>query len=325
MPTTIDAFAHVFPRELYEEMSAVHPSEELDALESAEHLWDVDRRLSDMDEFGIDKQVLTLARPPIWRRMDPSTRLELTRLANDSMREYADTNPDRFIPVGTIPSFDAEYAAEAERCMTDLDMAGVQLFSNVGGRPIDSAEAEAIFERIEANDGVVWLHPQLHDWYEWDSEFMLHKMLGWPFDTSLALCRLVFSGIMARHPDLQIVPHHMGGMIPHFANRIDIVSGLMMENPEMYPYDIPELDDPPIEYFKRFTADTVRAGSPSVLEGGVRFFGEDGVAFATDYPFGPDEGRTFMRIEFEAVEEMDVDESTRRKIFGGNIASLLNG
>ena len=103
MTGKIDAFAHVFPRPVYEKFMEVNPSEELAALDDATELWDVDQRVADMDEFGVDKQVLTLARPPIWRGMDPEDALPLTRLANDLVREVTDEHPDRFIPVATLP------------------------------------------------------------------------------------------------------------------------------------------------------------------------------------------------------------------------------
>ena len=323
MSQTIDAFAHVFPRDVYERMMEVYPTDELRALGSSEHFWDAETRLSDMDTFGIDKQVLTLARPPIWRGMSEAEKLELTRFANDAVRQYADEHPDRFIPVGTIPGLNQSYAVEAKRCIDELDMSGIQLFSNVGGNPIDSLAAESIFSLVAERDAGVWIHPQLHRWHEWDSEYMLHKMLGWPFDTSLALSRLVFSGIMERHPDLKIIPHHMGGMIPHFAARIRLVARLVVENPDMYPFSMPDFDRPPIEYFKRFYADTVRGGAPSILEDGVEFYGADRLVFATDYPFGPDNGRGFMKIESEALDAIDVDPKTRRKVGGENVLSII--
>lgn len=323
MAEVIDGFAHVFPEELYETIAQRYPTDELAALGTNEYFWDIETRLSDMDAFGIDRQVLTLARPPVWRGMDDSTKLELTRRANDAMRAYADQSK-RFVPVGTIPGLNEPYAAEARRCLEDLDMAGIQLFSNVDSEPIDSLAAEAIFRLVAESGAGVWLHPQLHEWYEWDSEFMLHKMLGWPFDTSLAMARLVFSGIMDRHPDLAVIPHHMGGMVPHFANRIELVARMVVENPDMYQFSMPEFDDSPIAQFKRFYADTVRGGASGILEDGVDFYGEDGLVFATDYPFGPDCGRRFLELERDAVHEMDVGKPTREKILGGNVQTILD-
>lgn len=324
MPQRIDAFAHVLPRDFYDEMMDVYPTDELRALGEVDVFWDVESRLSDMDEFGIDKQVLALARPPIWMGMDADAALELTRAANDAVREYADQRPERFIPVGTLPRFDEGFVDEAVRCIEDLGMAGIQVFSNVEGNPIDSGSAESIFAVAERNDAPVWLHPQLHDWYDWDTEFLIHKTLGWPFDTSVAMCRLVYSGIMERHPDLSIITHHMGAMIPHFESRLDLFMEMLIENQDVYPYEPPDSDQPLTDQFRRFYGDTCRNGDAHILEDGLEFYGDDQLVFATDYPFGPQNGRGFMSAEVGAVDEMDVSDEQRERVLSGNIRSLLS-
>ncbi|MFC7216091.1 amidohydrolase family protein [Saliphagus sp. GCM10025334] len=323
MVKRIDAFAHVLPRTFYDRMMEVHPTDELEALGEVDYFWDLETRLSDMDEFGIDKQVLTIARPPIWRGIDPDDALEMTQVANDAVREYSDQAADRFIAVGTLPRLDDEYLDEAKRIVEDLDMAGIQVFSNTEGEPIDSEAAEEIFAYAAEQGAPIWLHPQLHEWHDWDDQFMLHKMLGWPFDTSIAMCRLVYSGIMERHPDLAVIPHHMGAMIPHFQDRMQLFSEMLVENRDVYPYPVPDFEEPPIEYFKNFYADTVRSGGTNVVEDGLEFYGDDHLLFATDYPFGPENGRAFMREESRAVEEMDISESKRNRVWSENFKSLM--
>jgi aminocarboxymuconate-semialdehyde decarboxylase len=322
MTDRIDAFAHVLPREFADALQAAHPTNELDALDDAERFWNMDLRLEDMDEFGIDKQVLTLARPPIWRGISTAEALELTQSANDEVARIGDQY-DEFIPVGTLPFMNDAFLAEYERCVKDLGMAGVQIFSNVGGQPIDSPDFRALYERAADNGTPVWLHPQLHEWHEWDSEYMLHKILGWPFDTSLAMARLVLSGIMADNPDLTVIPHHMGAMIPHFASRINLFHRMLIQHRDVYPYRTPEFEGDVVEQFQGFYGDTCRGGDPKVLEDGAEFFGEDQLLFATDYPFGPDHGRGFMREEVAGVKAMDVSENTRSAIFGANLDGQL--
>lgn len=324
MADVIDAFAHVLPKGFFDEMVEVHPTDELKALSDAPRFWDMGIRLESMDEYGIDKQVVSLARPPIWSGIDPEDSVEMVRLANDGVREIADDHPDRFIPVATLPVVNDDLIDEFDRCIDDLGMAGVQLYSNVSGRPIDSEEVRPLFARAASKGVPIWLHPQLHEWHEWDHEYMLHKILGWPFDTSLAMARLVFGGILDEHPDLAVIPHHMGGMIPHFVDRLDLFHRMLVEHRDVYPYPVRELDGPIEEYFSRFYADTCRSGAPSVLEDGVEFFGEDRLVFATDYPFGPDEGRAFMRAEVEALRSMDVSDAVRSRVSGGNIEALLS-
>ena len=322
MVRRIDAFAHVLPRPFYRELNDAHPSDELQALEGSPRFYDPDYRLDVLDEFGIDRQVLTLARPPIWRGIDPDEALALTRSANDAVRAFADES-DRFIPVGTLPFVTDDYLAEFERCVDDLDMAGVQIFSNAGGQPIDGDAHRRLYARAAERDAPIWLHPQLHEWHAWDEEYMLHKILGWPFDTSLAMARLVFSGILDDHPDLAVIPHHMGAMIPHFAARIELFHRMLVEHRDVYPYPVPDFEGSVGEQLRRFYPDSCRCGDAGVLEDGLEFFGSDRLVFATDYPFGPDQGRAFLRDEIAGVEEMDVDEDTRAGVFAGNLEALL--
>ena len=324
MVERLDAFAHALPKKFYDEMSKVHPTEELEAIADAPRFWDLDIRLNDLDEHGIDKQVVTLARPPIWRGIDRGDAIEMTRLANDEIKKFADEAPNRLIPVATLPLMGEEFVEEFERCINDLDMAGVQIFSNVEGEPIDSEPFLPLYESAESMDVPIWLHPQLHEWHEWDSEYMLHKILGWPFDTSLALGRLVFGGVMDRYPDLKVIPHHMASMIPHFVNRLDLFHRMLVEHRDVYPYSVGELNGTVEETFSRFYADTCRCGASDVLEDGLSFFGDDQLVFATDYPFGPDEGRAFLRDEVKGVEDMDISDDVRRQVYSENLQSLLS-
>ena len=317
----IDAFAHVMPRPFLRTMREAHPTEELESLD-APRFYDHDVRLADLDDYGIDKQVLTLARPTIWRGLGPDEALPLVEAANDAVRAFADEHPDRYVPVATLPFVGEGYVEEFERCL-EMGMAGVQLFSNVDGRPVDSDAHRDLYEVVADRDVPVWLHPQLHEWHDWDEAHNLHKMLGWPFDTSLAMGRLVFGGVMQDHPDLRVIPHHMGAMVPHFIDRMEFLHRMAVEYRDMYPFKVRDFRGEIREQFGRFYGDTARSGAPRVLEDGLEFYGDDHLVFGTDYPFGPEEGRAFMRVEVEAVEAMDVSEERRSKVFGGNLGAII--
>lgn len=317
----IDAYAHVLPREFIDLMKEAHPTDELTTAD-VPHLYDHEKRLRDLDDHGIDKQVLTLARPTMWRGIDPEAARPLVEAANDAVRAYADRHPDRYVPVATLPFVEEAYLEEFERCM-DAGMAGVQIFSHAGETPVDSAAHRALYERVVDRDVPVWIHPQLTEWQPWDSEYMLHKMFGWPFDTSLAMGRLVFGGVFEEYPDLKVVPHHMGAMVPHFIGRIEHLHRMCVEYGDMYPFEVRDFRGEVREQFGRFYGDTAREGSAELLEDGLEFYGEDGLVFGTDYPFGPEKGRVFMRNEVEAVEGMDVSDATKAAVFGGNIDAIL--
>jgi aminocarboxymuconate-semialdehyde decarboxylase len=316
----VDGFAHVLPEPFLETMAEVHPSDELAAMRD-DRFWDVERRLSDMDDANIDRQVLTVARASLWRGLDPTEALPLVREANDAVADYA-AQSERFVPVGTLPFLSGPYLDELERCVEDLGMAGVQMFSNIEGRPLDHEDHEAFFAEVDRRGVPLWLHPQLHDWYDWDSEHMLHKMLGWPFDTAMALGRLACNGVLERH-DLDIVAHHAGGMLPHFDDRFETMYEGVLDSPEVFPYEVTDLPKHPIEYLREIHGDTVLDGSAHATQCAQDFYG-DGMVFATDYPFGPDGGRRWPATTVDAVESLDANEEAKEAIYAGTLNDLLD-
>lgn len=323
MSRVIDAYTHVLPHDFFETLVDVHPNEQLRTLGAADHLWDVERRLADMDEYGIDRQVLTLVRPPIWRGLDADEARPLVTSANDAVAAYAAEHPDRFIPVGTFPFPTAGYLDELDRSLTDLDMAGVQLFSNVAGRPLDDERFRPFLERVARHDVPIWIHPQLHDWYPWLGEYDVDKMLGWPFDTGVALLRLVFGGVLEALPSLRVVTHHLGGMLPYFAGRVQTMYEARRQYPEAYPVDWSDFSRPIPSYFEQLYGDTAIGGSGAAAACGQAFFGDDRVVFGTDYPMGPDAGHDFIEQAFDVIDAMDLSDGGRRGAFGENLAGLL--
>lgn len=316
MAERIDAYAHALPEEFLHEMLDRHPDAGMEALTDATHLWDIERRIADLDEFGVDRQVVMLARTTTWIGMDPEEALPLVRVANDEMAALA-AESDRLVPAATIPFPGEAYVEEFERAVTDLGMVGAQILSNVDGRSIDGEEFHPLYAAAERLDAPLWIHPQLHDWYPWTAEYGNDKIFGWLFDTSLALSRLVFGGVLQTYPDLTIIPHHGGAMIPFFPDRIEsFVEAYSLQEET-------DLDEPVIEHFRRFFPDTAFNGSVAPLEAAVDFFGADHMLFGTDYPFGPDRGRRWLRDTVRSVEAADLTGAQRDRIFGGNVVELL--
>ena len=324
MPEVIDAFTHVLPREFFEAFSEAHPSHHVGRMEAQPHLWDVEGRLEDMDDYGIDRQVINLVRPPIWQGLDPAEAAPLVAAANDGVADIAAAHPDRFIPVATFPFPTEAYLDELDRCVQDLDMDGVLVFSNVDGRPLDDDAFYPFYERVAHHDVPIWIHPQLHDWYPWIGDYDVHKILGWPFDTSVALLRLVLGGVLESFPSLRIVAHHVGGMLPFFAGRIETVYEARRQYPEAYPMDFSGIGDRPVSsYFDRIYGDTVIGGWAPAVECGHAFFGDDRLVFGSDYPFGPERGRVFLEQALDVVEALDVTPAARDAVLGGNLADLI--
>lgn len=151
----------------------------------------------------------------------------------------------------------------------------------------------------------------------------MSQALGWPYETAVALSRLVFTGILDWFPTLRIIGHHGGGMIPHFSGRL----GRYLEvwGPRIdsdLAGTLPKLKKPLLDYFRMFYVDTALNGAQQGVECVVEFFGAGHVLFGTDTPFDPGPGE-FVRDTIADVQTLDVDQSARRSIFGGNALRVL--
>ncbi|MGH6785090.1 MAG: amidohydrolase family protein, partial [Sphingomicrobium sp.] len=254
-------------------------------------LIDLDERFRVMDRFDDYQQILSIATPPIERFADRTAAIELARIANDGMAELARRFPDRFPAfVASVPLNDAEAAAdETHRAVGKLGARGIQLFTNALGRPIAAPEFLPLFEAMAAYDLPIWLHPfrgaDFPDYLtEERSQYEIWWTFGWPYDTSAAMARLVFTGLFDRFPDIKIITHHMGAMIPFCAGRVGgglDQLGSRSDDPED-AQALGGLRKRPIDYFKMFYGDTALFGAWHAMESGLAFFGADHVLFGTD-------------------------------------------
>lgn len=316
MAERIDAFAHWLPETTYEAIAAERPDGSLASMPEPTHFWDIESRLADMDEFGIDKQVLTFTQHDLGA-LSPDDALPIVEEAHDELHRVAGEHPDRFVPVATLPFYTDEHVAEVERALTELDMAGVQVFTHVGGRLLDDEAVFPAYELAQAENAPVWIHPRTYPGSERTRRYTSHKMLGWPFETSLAMVRLVLSGVLDRFPELDVVTHHAGGMIPYFAERIQAY--YRKDSNENWV----DLEEPVTEYLRRFYADSMIHGDEHALDLAHEFFGDGRLLFASDYPFGPDRGRDYMRISVDGIERMSLGDDERAAVYGDNVAALL--
>lgn len=131
-----------------------------------ERIWNADVRLAEMDEVGIDRKIINLPGPRLWLDIEVDDALEFTRLGNDEIRLFAERHPDRFIPAGTIACLTGSSVDEFHRCVKELDFAGVQIFSNIGGRPLEYPDFRVFFARANYVGCPLWIHPQLIESYD---------------------------------------------------------------------------------------------------------------------------------------------------------------
>lgn len=335
MTEKIDAFSHVLTEDVYEALQDIAPSHDKHPPDLL-FLENVDERIEHLDRLGVDRQVITQAEPRVWPHTTPDAdeALEATRLGNDEIRRYADENPDRFVPVGTVPFLTGEYVDEFERCVNELDMAGIQIFSNINGKLLDDEEFYPFFEAVNDADVPVWIHPQFYQWQDFDPEdHWIYNMIGWPFDSSVAIARLVFNGVLDEFENLEIITHHLGGVLPYLDERMHSwvqtrqeYAGTDHAGTYTGTEAIESLSEPIDSYFDRVYADTAVSSQRKqhTLESGYEFFGPDNVLFGADLPFGPGGGVTWMENTIPSIENMDIPESEKEQIFAGNIKSLID-
>jgi aminocarboxymuconate-semialdehyde decarboxylase len=293
-------------------------------------LIDLDVRLRVMDKFPGYVQVLCAGMPPIEALAGPEESPELARICNDGMAELCAKHPERF------PTFIASLALnnpsscvdEIHRSIHELGARGVQVFSNVAGKPLDLPEFAPIFDAMAELDLPILLHPargaSFPDYLtEKKSSYEMWWAFGWPYETSVAMGRIVFAGVFDKHPDIKIVTHHYGGMIPYFEGRIG--PGLDQLGARTSGFDPASIRirKRPFDYFKMFYADTAVFGSRAATECGLAFFGPGRTLFASDAPFDPEKGPMFIRETIKVIESLDIPEADKALIFHGNADRLL--
>jgi uncharacterized protein len=329
----IDIFTHFMPKAYLDRLGTLIPGHMvLAAFPRLKTLWDVEARLALVDEFDGLQQVLSLANPPLELIASPDKTPELARLANDALAELCDKHADRFPAfVAALPMNNIEAAlAEIDRAVNDLGARGVQLFTNVAGEPLSAEKFRQIFQRMAVHDLPIWVHPMrgpnFSDYVsEQVSEAEIWFSFGWPYETTACMTRLIYSGLFDELPDLKIITHHMGGMIPYFAGRIGLgFRQIFFGTPEKNPTaENAGLEHRPIDYYKMLYADTALNGDIAATRCGHAFFGTSSCLFATDAPFDAEHGRALIRNTIKAVEALPITAGRREMIFAGNARELL--
>jgi len=330
----IDIFNHVMPQRYLERMKEYSKDTGIiKRMSSLRMLWDIEARVGMLDQWPDVRQVLTLSLPSPELLGGPELSPELARIANDDMAAMCARWPRKFpafvasLPMNNVPAA----LEEMDRAITRLGARGVQVLTSVNGRPLDEPEFLPVFERVtKHHDLPVWMHPARPatraDYVnEPKSKYEIWQVLGWPFESSVAMARIVFSGLFERLPGLRIITHHCGGMIPYFAGRAETLWAQLGSRTadENYEELLKRMTKKPIEYFRMFYGDTVLGGSASALRCGLDFFGADRVVFASDCPFDPEGGPMYIREGIRSIEDLKLPAETRRKIYSGNALKLL--
>jgi len=286
-----------------------------------------------MNKYNDLAHVLVPTNFPLELIATPENAAYLAELYNDEMANLVAKHPTKLIAaVASIPLNNIDAALkEIDRAINVLGFRGILMHSPVYNqsvetrRGLDSKDLLPIYAKMEELDFPIWLHPRtdvaIADYPgEPNSLYGVNQVLGWPYETSVAMTRLVFSGIMDMYPNLKFITHHCGAMIPYMADRINssyeywkITGAEFMQH----------MTQPPVQYFNRFYNDTALYGNTPALMCAYAFFRVDHMLFGTDYPFDAERGDKFTRDTITAVDGMIISDSDKAKIFSENAIRLL--
>jgi len=334
----LDIFPHIFPLPFFERIQGLagnNPALSGSIMRwlNIPVLWDLDARLRMMKRFHGYQQILTLSLPAIEYLAGPEESPALARLANDGMAEIVAEHPRQFpafvasLPMNNVPAA----LTEMDHAIGKLGAKGIQIFTNVNGRPLDDPEFYPVIERCVTKYALpIWLHPVRTSRFpdypgESKSKYEIWWLFGWPYETSACMARMVFSGMLDKLPEMKVITHHLGAMAPFFVERIALgMDQLGTRTPdEDYVGLLKRMARRPVDYFRMFYGDTSVNGSASAIRCGLDFFGADRVLFGTDCPFDPEGGPTFIRETIRAIDSLRLADPVRRKVYYGNAIRML--
>ncbi len=271
---------------------------------------DIDYRQEVLERDGVSTQVITLTTPGT--HVESQTRaVELARLVNDAFARIVADRAPRFRALATLPLNDPHASvAELRRAVEELRLPGAMLFSNVNGVALSDERFWPLYEAADGLGAVLHIHPTSPVGVEAMTDYWLMPLVGFPFDTTLAASKLVFSGVAERFPRIRWILSHLGGAIPYLAERLDRGYRAFRECRA-------QISRPPSEYLKTWYYDTVNFDA-RVLSLAIEFAGANHVVAGSDYPhlIGSIKG---MR---ESIGSLELSEADERAILWANAREL---
>jgi aminocarboxymuconate-semialdehyde decarboxylase len=331
----IDAYTHFFPKKFFDMLDEVAADyrDMGKRVRSLPALYDLNVRKKIVDGHKDYQQILSYPQPPIEVFAKTPAHIEqFCRVINDGFAELCAKEKDHFpgwVAQVCLAAPDAG-VAEAERAVKKLGALGVQIHTNIAGKPLDRPEFLPFWDKMNELGIPVWLHPtrgaEVPDYItEQKSLYEIWWTFGWSYETATAMMRLVYSKIMDTHPNLKIITHHFGGLVPMLEGRIGPGNDVMGSRTSDADYVAlrKSLKKRPLDYFKEdFWADTAVFTAVSATKAGMEFFPRDKIVFASDCPFDPEGGTMFPRETLRILESLNLSKTDQDKIYFKNLEAV---
>ena len=268
---------------------------------------DMQRKLADMDSAGIDVAILSLGIPGP-ELLGGAEADELARMVNDLLAEIIVRHPNRFWGYATLGFGDIDASlTELDRCFSTLKFRGLQLFSNLNGKPLDAPEFRPIFARMAELKRPIFIHPTVPLNQNYLMDLVPAPVLAFMVDNTLAAMRLALSGVLAEYATVLIIIPHVGATVPYLMARLDG----MLES-----FGGPGAMKEPSRLLKKLYMDTV-AYRPEPLQWCFSLMGASQLVLGTDHPYGP------WRHPIQFLDELSCTDSEREQMLHGNAERLF--
>ena len=275
--------------------------------------WSVERRIEECDRAGVDVQVLSTVPVMFSYWAKPRDALDLARTLNDHIASVVEAHPTRFVGLGTLPLQDPQLAiGELERCSGELGLAGVQIGTHVNEWNLDRPELFEVLRRAAELRSGVFVHPWDMLGRERMTKYWLPWLVGMPTETCLAICSMIFGGVLERLPALRVAFAHGGGS---FAGTLGRIEHGFRVRPDLVAAENPV---EPRRYLGRFYLDSL-VHDEVVLRQLIELVGAKRIALGSDYPFPLGEQRPGALIE--ALSGLEPE--ARARLLGGTALEFL--
>ena len=328
----VDAYTHFIPEKFFNKIVESGHPDIGKRVREIPCIHDLDVRRKVVDQFDDYAQILSYPMPPLELAGQGRAGERIRQAGERRLRRNLRQIPRSFSRLGGAERRSPRpmpACAKSTRAIKNGAL-GVQIHTNIAGRPLDDPAFEPFFETMNKLGKPIWLHParaaNFPDYLsEKKSKYEIWWTFGWSYETAAAMARLVFSGIMDKYPNLKIITHHFGGIVPMLEGRIGPgwdQLGARTSDEDLGPL-LKSLKKRPLDYFKHsFYADTAVFGGVPATHAGLAFYDLDKIVFASDCPFDPEKGTMYIRETLRILDGIDMPKANKEKICHGNLEAI---